>query len=516
MSRYRCLFFLCIILSIIFIVTINTSFRWYQIPLTTSTTTTTNKMKMNEYNQKLVIKNDPDYDRFLINQMTEQTTTTTTTTMINITNQSSGKKKRKNQLLRHYSLILNENFNQLPWFMPNGTLRPSNNNNNDLILWPEEMTVNDDKSMNDRIINQLMYIPNNYDEQQFYPKGHRSLKKILLAFGKQSWPGLPMGRQIFIEDKCPVNACFIMSNKALIDKADAVIFKDRFIWPSKGRPSIKQIWILFLLESPLHTQVFSSLPSNVINWTATYRHDSDIVAPYAKFFTFNNSKHQTTKNYAKGKTKKVAWFVSNCGAKNKRLEYARELSRHIDVDIYGSCGEHKCPRSKANECLDMLNNDYKFYLAFENSNCRDYITEKFYLNGLGENRPDLNIIPIVMGAHPDDYRRSSPPNSYIHVDDFESPKQLAKYLNQLDQNDDEYNHYFEWKQQGLFINTYFWCRLCALLHANDNDNGKPTNSYENIHHWWTSISTFNIHDNDYNNNNTAYLYEKYNSTLANP
>ena len=34
-------------------------------------------------------------------------------------------------------------------------------------------------------------------------------------------------------------------------------------------------------------------------------------------------------NYAENKTKKVAWFVSNCGAKNGRLQYAQELAKYI-------------------------------------------------------------------------------------------------------------------------------------------------------------------------------------------
>jgi Glycosyltransferase family 10 (fucosyltransferase) C-term len=74
--------------------------------------------------------------------------------------------------------------------------------------------------------------------------------------------------------------------------------------------------------------------------------------------------------------------VSNCNDRNGRLNYARELSKHISVDIYGECGTKTCPRATEKSCFEMLKKEYKFYLAFENSNCRDYITEKFFINAL--------------------------------------------------------------------------------------------------------------------------------------
>jgi glycoprotein 3-alpha-L-fucosyltransferase len=74
--------------------------------------------------------------------------------------------------------------------------------------------------------------------------------------------------------------------------------------------------------------------------------------------------------------------LSNCRDRNGRLLYAQELSKHISVDIYGNCGTKTCPRSTPNSCFEMLKKEYKFYLAFENSNCKDYITEKFFNNAL--------------------------------------------------------------------------------------------------------------------------------------
>lgn len=47
-----------------------------------------------------------------------------------------------------------------------------------------------------------------------------------------------------------------------------------------------------------------------------------------------------------------------------------------------------------------------------------------------------------MGAAPEDYERAAPPHSFIHVDNFASPKELAEYLHKLDQNDAMYNEYF--------------------------------------------------------------------------
>ena len=83
-----------------------------------------------------------------------------------------------------------------------------------------------------------------------------------------------------------------------------------------------------------------------------------------------------------------------------------------------------------------------------------------------------------MGARPEEYALVAPYRSYIHVDEFESPKELAAYLNRLDTDDDLYNSYFRWKGTGEFINKHFLCRLCAMLH---DDFPK---FYWDVNDWW--------------------------------
>lgn len=357
-----------------------------------------------------------------------------------------------------------------PWYMFGGRRRPLPGDTGS--LWPHE-------DSGDRIEQQLMFVPEDYK------RNSSRLKKILLMRGLGGWGDLPRGRTVFLRDRCPVDTCEIVTSQDEAADADAVLFKDRFVAPKYRRPW-NQVWILYLLECPYHTQSFFNL-KNIFNWTATYRHDSDIVAPYEKFVRYEDgggggsgqSPGAVPAAPVRNKTKKVAWFVSNCAARNQRLQYARKLAAYIDVDIYGTCGPLKCPRARAGHCFDLLDHEYKFYLAFENSNCKDYITEKFFVNGLGR-----DVVPIVMGARPADYLRASPPHSFIHVEDFPSAKALAEYLHLLDRNETLYNEYLRWKGSGEFINTYFWCRLCAMLHA-----PPLPKVYPDIGAWWAGPGT---------------------------
>ena len=189
---------------------------------------------------------------------------------------------RNDLVYDNYVINITNEKSPKPWFMANGTLQPDLDMSSRLSIWPEE-------SAEDRIVNQLMFYPKYYDPSD------KKLKIILLNMRKGDWTDLPMGRTKFISDKCPVNRCYLSVDPDEAEEADAILFKDRFKW-SKHRRAPNQIWILHLLESPLHTQLFRNLGKGVFNWTATYRHDSDIVTPYEKFVTYsaNETKHTST------------------------------------------------------------------------------------------------------------------------------------------------------------------------------------------------------------------------------
>lgn len=80
-----------------------------------------------------------------------------------------------------------------------------------------------------------------------------------------------------------------------------------------------------------------------------------------------------------GVRKLVAGLISNCYfVKNDRLGYIHQLEKYMRIDLYGRCGNLTCPEN----CTTFLQQNYKFYLAFENCNCEDYVTEKFFMTAI--------------------------------------------------------------------------------------------------------------------------------------
>ena len=123
----------------------------------------------------------------------------------------------------------------------------------------------------------------------------------------------------------------------------------------------------------------------------------------------------------------------------------KNLQNYISVDVFGKCGPLKCEDGM--DCFVNLAKSYKFYLAFENSLCSEYVTEKFWRT------LRLPLLPVVMG--PSDYWKIAPPHSYIDVNDFANAEELANYLLYLDVHEEEYLSYFQWKK-GITLNCTSW------------------------------------------------------------
>lgn len=72
-----------------------------------------------------------------------------------------------------------------------------------------------------------------------------------------------------------------------------------------------------------------------------------------------------------------------------------------------------------------------------------------------------------MGAPPEDYAKYAPEGSYINVEDFDSPLELAKYLMFLDKDDVLYNEYFQWRGTGQVTkiqrSTFVKCARCFMI-----------------------------------------------------
>uniref|UniRef100_A0A672H9T7 Fucosyltransferase n=1 Tax=Salarias fasciatus TaxID=181472 RepID=A0A672H9T7_SALFA len=140
-----------------------------------------------------------------------------------------------------------------------------------------------------------------------------------------------------------------------------------------------------------------------------------------------------------------------------RVHFYNHLKEYIKIDIFGSAGTI-LPEGKGS-VVKMIRR-YRFYLAFENSQHTDYITEKLW------NAVRGGAIPVVLGPSRKNYERFLPPEAFIHVDDFNTVQELAQYLLKVKDSPSLITMHLSWrKDYSLYFATWdeYYCTVCKVV-----------------------------------------------------
>ncbi|KAJ0022722.1 hypothetical protein NQD34_014856 [Periophthalmus magnuspinnatus] len=255
-----------------------------------------------------------------------------------------------------------------------------------------------------------------------------------------------------------IEKCHLTDNRSLYPIADGVFFHHRDVCnnlqdlPKIPRPFFQK-WVWANMESPANTPVMPIL-NNLFNLTCSYRIDSTIHVPYGYVLPRNSDEPVVQ---LPTKDKLVCWVVSNWNTLLLRVQYYEQLKNHIKINIYGKAFRNPL----SDQAYEDVISQCKFYLAFENSAYKDYMTEKVFSPLL------LGSVPIVLGPPREDYQQQIPANAFIHVDDFASPKELAERLHYLDRHPEEYMDYFKWRREYKVVRSWFGkehaCRSCSHI-----------------------------------------------------
>ncbi|XP_060806470.1 alpha-(1,3)-fucosyltransferase C-like [Amyelois transitella] len=332
----------------------------------------------------------------------------------------------------------------------------------------------------------------------WYPSENK--RKVLYDYNHTEFP---TGQKAFIEQKCPHISCYIAYNKSYLDdderNFDAVVFNAQDI----SKMSLHNI---SLERSPHQKYIFRSqepaerhpichrIFEDFFNLTWTYKLNSDIPQPFINVYDINNKlvgpstqvdwieKMNHTENFKskiEGKEKAIAWIVTKCKAKNTYSDFIKGLRNELKgynytLDIYGPCGDIKCPKQSIYSCYKLVEKKYFFQLVLEDAMCEDYVTEKVVKSLMHF------TIPVVFGSA--NYTRFLPPGSYINFQEFGLKKfgALIDYLMKTPQN---YGFLFDWKNHYFYSirpRSYI-CDLCTKL--NENGNITPQRHFRR---WWFS------------------------------
>ncbi|XP_053498475.1 4-galactosyl-N-acetylglucosaminide 3-alpha-L-fucosyltransferase 9-like [Ictalurus furcatus] len=335
-----------------------------------------------------------------------------------------------------------------------------------LIAFIENFTqsTNTTGNLNYTLLKQNQILMENNEENQ-------NLDTIMLIW---SWP---FGFKFDVKGCSPqfgIKGCQITDDRSQYHKAHGVMFHHRDI--GDDLPNLQKMprpphqkWVWMNWESPDNSARHNEA-DHLFNLTANYQKDSDVWVPYGRIL---EASEKDKPFEIPPKDKIVCWIVSNWNPNFRRVKYFNELNKHIKVEAYG----RHFNRYVRDEDYNKILSSCKFYLSFENSIHKDYFTEKLF-------KPlKFGTVPVVLGPPRENYEEFIPAESFIHVDDFKSPQELAEHLTLLDKDQKMYEQYFTWRQYFTAVVGIFGLEH-ACLSCDYIRNYKGYRVFKNLNKWY--------------------------------
>jgi hypothetical protein len=327
---------------------------------------------------------------------------------------------------------------------------------------------------------------NNF-EMNFKPNNTKEIPILIYsASGEGMWKHINFFTNDWTEN-CPVPCKFTkdindFENSDIVLNHETAFNSDLIkIYPSKKPKKIAVLTLEnFYRSSSIGSdkfleRIYSNQRTIFHNWLSkidflisTHR-DSDVVVNYIYGLQLSDPFHHTPeiirehlikKSLLMDKKKDVlaSTWISNCNS-NIRNTYINELSRFMKIDHYGICYNTGLKGRAFNKFHQQ--SKYKFILAFENTIQTDYMTEKYY-EGLR-----ANSVMIYLGSP--NMHDASPIHGKIGINALEyTPKELARYLEELNKKDEKYLDYLNWEKKEINQKFYEETRNDFLLKGKES------------------------------------------------
>ena len=161
---------------------------------------------------------------------------------------------------------------------------------------------------------------------------------------------------------------------------------------------------------------------------------------------------------------------------------SRLQANDLEIDIYGACSGKSPDEEMARIGEEAFFSRYRFRIAFENSICEDYVTEKFF-NAL-KTSEEYGVVPIVLaGSNHSTFLTSK---AFVTID-LGQIEQIAFYLKSFKDKGKfgQIEQFFDWQQKytvahGKFVVKPFHDLCQRLWTKSHKENDQVTNIYDSF------------------------------------